>query len=226
MQCNNKTISSFFRFNNSTLLIKIPNSSFFHLIGDFRIFPGNLKPKVNFNDFNPFSLFIRSILDKREPAFSGPSTANRSERLSYRAVLLYNNVRLHQHRGIAIRKSLPGAAVRKFLLEHKPSGRILLLSVGKAAEEMAQAAYEVLQSQIFEGIILTKYGHSSGKKFPPLEILEAGHPIPDANSILGGTKILELCSHLQPEDIALVLLSGGGSTLMEVPAPGAWIWRI
>ncbi len=68
--------------------------------------------------------------------------------------------------GIAIRKSLPGAAVRKFLLEHKLSGKILLLSVGKAAEEMAQAAYEVLPSQIFEGIILTKYGHSSGKKFP------------------------------------------------------------
>ncbi|EMM73658.1 hypothetical protein LEP1GSC038_2888 [Leptospira weilii str. 2006001855] len=61
--------------------------------------------------------------------------------------------------GIAIRKSLPGAAVRKFLLEHKLSGKILLLSVGKAA-------YEVLPSQIFEGIILTKYGHSSGKKFP------------------------------------------------------------
>ncbi|EMY13427.1 PF13660 domain protein [Leptospira weilii str. Ecochallenge] len=68
--------------------------------------------------------------------------------------------------GIAIRKSLPGAAVRKFLLEHKLSGKILLLSVGKAAEEIAQAAYEVLPSQIFEGIILTKYGHSSGKKFP------------------------------------------------------------
>lgn len=122
--------------------------------------------------------------------------------------------------GMAIRKSLPGAAVRKFLLEHKPSGRILLLSVGKAAEEMAQAAYEVLRPQIFAGIILTKYGHSSGKKFPPLEILEAGHPIPDVNSVLGGMKILEFCSHLQPEDTALVLLSGGGSALMEVPAPG------
>ncbi|EMO26063.1 hydroxypyruvate reductase domain protein [Leptospira interrogans serovar Bataviae str. HAI135] len=90
--------------------------------------------------------------------------------------------------GIAIRNSLPGPSVRKFLLEQKPKGRILLLSVGKAAEEMATVAYEILQSQIFGGIILTKYGYTSGKKFPPLEILEAGHPIPDTNSILGGKK--------------------------------------
>ncbi|WP_061249744.1 glycerate kinase type-2 family protein [Leptospira alstonii] len=121
---------------------------------------------------------------------------------------------------IAIRSSLPAAAVRKFLLEQKLSGRILLLSIGKAAEEMGSAAYEILQSRIFGGMILTKYGHSSGKKFPPLEILEAGHPIPDTNSILGGMKIFELCSRLESEDTVLVLLSGGGSALMEVPAPG------
>ncbi|MCH1911917.1 glycerate kinase [Leptospira noguchii] len=122
--------------------------------------------------------------------------------------------------GIAIRNSLPGPSVRKFLLEQKPKGRILLLSVGKAAEEMASVAYEILQSQIFGGIILTKYGYTSGKKFPPLEILEAGHPIPDTNSILGGKKIIELCSNLQEDDTVLVLLSGGGSSLMEIPEPG------
>ncbi|EMY79680.1 MOFRL family protein [Leptospira weilii serovar Ranarum str. ICFT] len=121
---------------------------------------------------------------------------------------------------IAIRSSLPAAAVRKFLLEQKLSGRILLLSIGKAAEEMGSAAYEIVQSRIFGGMILTKYGHSSGKKFPPLEILEAGHPIPDTNSILGGMKIFELCSRLEPEDTVLILLSGGGSALMEVPAAG------
>lgn len=120
----------------------------------------------------------------------------------------------------AIRKSLPGPAVRNFFINQKPSGRILLLSIGKAAEEMASAAYEIFKEQIFAGIILTKYGHSSGNKFPPLEILEAGHPVPDANSILGGKRILELCSLLQPEDTVLVLLSGGGSALMEVPVEG------
>ncbi|TQE82971.1 glycerate kinase [Leptospira noguchii] len=122
--------------------------------------------------------------------------------------------------GIAIRNSLPGPSVRKFLLEQKPKGRILLLSVGKAAEEMASVAYEILQSQIFGGIILTKYGYTSGKKFPPLEILEAGHPIPDTNSILGGKKIIELCSNLQEDDTVLLLLSGGGSSLMEIPESG------
>lgn len=53
-----------------------------------------------------------------------------------------------------------------------------------------------------------------------MEILEAGHPIPDTNSLLGGKKILELCSSLQKDDIVLILLSGGGSALMEVPEPG------
>ncbi|MBW0434406.1 DUF4147 domain-containing protein [Leptospira yasudae] len=121
---------------------------------------------------------------------------------------------------IAIRSSLPGPAVRRFLESNRPSGRIVLFSIGKAAEAMAAAAYEILESQISAGLILTKYGHSSGNQFPKLEILEAGHPVLDANSITGGKRILELCASLQPEDTALVLLSGGGSALLEVPAAG------
>ncbi|MCG6168277.1 glycerate kinase type-2 family protein [Leptospira sanjuanensis] len=121
---------------------------------------------------------------------------------------------------IAIRSSLPGPAVRRFLESNRPSGRIVLFSIGKAAEPMAAAAYELLESQISGGLILTKYGHLSGNQFPKLEILEAGHPVPDANSIAGGKRILELCASLQPEDTALVLLSGGGSALLEVPAAG------
>lgn len=100
-----------------------------------------------FSSYRQFSHFSRKFKTRGNIDFHSPQS-----------ILFYLG-------GIAIRKSLPGAAVRTFLLEHKLSGKILL-SVGKAAEEMTQAAYEVLQSQIFEGMIFTKYGHSSGKKFP------------------------------------------------------------
>ncbi|MBM9500491.1 DUF4147 domain-containing protein [Leptospira sp. 201903071] len=117
----------------------------------------------------------------------------------------------------AIRTALPQDAVLKFLRSLSLSGNVVLLSIGKAAYPMALAAVEICRDQIQRGLILTKYGHS-GKPIPPLEIVEAGHPIPDNNSLLGGEKILELCKDLKPEDTVLLLLSGGGSSLAEIPA--------
>ncbi|AOP34376.1 glycerate kinase [Leptospira tipperaryensis] len=117
----------------------------------------------------------------------------------------------------AIQASLPGDAVTRSLRKLSLSGNIVLFSIGKAAYPMAVAAAEVCKNQIQNGLILTKYGHA-GKPIPPLEIIEAGHPVPDANSLLGGRRIFELCSRLKPEDTVLVLLSGGGSSLAEVPS--------
>ncbi len=116
----------------------------------------------------------------------------------------------------AIQASLPQEAVIQSLQKLSIRGNVILLSIGKAAYPMAAAATEILKSQIQSGLILTKYGHA-GKPLPPLETMEAGHPIPDSNSILGGRRILNLCSQLRPEDTVLVLLSGGGSSLAEVP---------
>ncbi|MBM9578435.1 DUF4147 domain-containing protein [Leptospira sp. 201903070] len=115
----------------------------------------------------------------------------------------------------AIQASLPQEAVSKSLRSLSLSGNVILLSIGKAAYPMALAAVEICKDRIQKGLILTKYGHS-GKPIPPLKIIEAGHPVPDKNSLLGGEKILELCSDLGPEDTVLLLLSGGGSSLAEV----------
>lgn len=99
------------------------------------------------------------------------------------------------------------------------SGRIMLVAIGKAAWRMAKASVDVLGSAIERGVVLTKYGHSLGP-IPGLEIIEAGHPLPDENTLLGTAKILEMMKGFSPEDTVLFLVSGGGSALFEKPSPG------
>ena len=122
----------------------------------------------------------------------------------------------------AIAKVLPDEAVRKTLTGEefasylKTSGKIYVVSVGKAAWKMAQAAESVLGDRLERGIVLTKYQHVEGE-IPRVLCLEAGHPIPDTNSFVGTRKILDMTSGLHSEDVVLFLLSGGGSALFEDP---------
>ena len=118
----------------------------------------------------------------------------------------------------AIRHVLPDEAVKRALTGRRfSSGRLLLAAVGKAAWSMAQAAYRVLGTQIDEGIVITKYGHSGGA-IGHLTICEAGHPLPDENSFRATERALAMTAHLTAEDTVLFLLSGGGSALFESPA--------
>lgn len=113
----------------------------------------------------------------------------------------------------AVRKALTGAEFAPYL---KTSGKIYVVSVGKAAWKMAQAAESVLGDRLERGIVLTKYQHVEGE-IPGVLCLEAGHPIPDINSFAGTRKILDMTSGLHSEDVVLFLLSGGGSALFEDP---------
>ncbi len=125
----------------------------------------------------------------------------------------------------AIEAVLPENAVRKaikspaFSERRALSGRILLVAIGKAAWRMAKASVDVLGSAVERGVVLTKYGHSLGP-IPGLEIIEAGHPLPDENTLSGTAKILEMMKGFSPEDTVLFLVSGGGSALFEKPLPG------
>ncbi len=77
----------------------------------------------------------------------------------------------------AIRSALPDVAVERALAGRTfGAGRVVLISVGKAGWQMAAAACRALDGRISGGLVITKYGHSRGP-LPPLEILEAGHPI-------------------------------------------------
>ena len=116
----------------------------------------------------------------------------------------------------AINHVNPSRAVKGALEGLVFPGRIYLVAVGKAAWEMAKAAKECLKQEIYDGIVVTKYGHVK-TEIEGITCLEAGHPVPDENSLLATKKVLEMTRGLKAEDTVIFLLSGGGSALFESP---------
>lgn len=116
----------------------------------------------------------------------------------------------------SLQAAQPDAAVRRALDGFVPGpGKVVLVAVGKAAWQMANAALGVL-GRVDGGLVLTKYGHLRGE-LPGLVCREAGHPIPDANGFAATEEILRMVRPLGREDTVLFLLSGGGSALFEKP---------
>lgn len=99
------------------------------------------------------------------------------------------------------------------------SGRLVVISIGKAAGGMAQGALDVLGDRIDHGIILTKYGHLQSP-VQGFESFEAGHPVPDENSLNSTRTILSAVDGLASDDLVVALISGGGSALLEFPVEG------
>ena len=105
--------------------------------------------------------------------------------------------------------------------EFKVGGRVYLLAFGKAACSMARAVLDTLGEMITEGIIVTKYGYAGNcPRSPNVRVVEAGHPVPDENSLLAGRLGVELARKVGENDILLVLISGGGSALFLLPEEG------
>lgn len=117
----------------------------------------------------------------------------------------------------SITKVLPDDSVRQ-ALEGKNfgEGRLILIAAGKAAWRMAKAAVDSLGKRIDGGIVITKYGHIMGD-LPGLVCCEGGHPLPDKNSIVSTHMAIQAVNNLSSKDMVLFLLSGGGSSLFEVP---------
>ena len=116
----------------------------------------------------------------------------------------------------AIEAVKPDAAVARALYNVQLTGNIYLVSVGKAAWQMAAAAVQNLKVPICKGIVVTKYDHVMGE-IPGVVCYEAGHPVPDENSFRGTQAVLDMTENLTQEDTVLFLLSGGGSALFEKP---------
>ena len=116
----------------------------------------------------------------------------------------------------AIESVKPDAAVRRALENMELTGRVVLVAVGKAAWQMASAAVACLPERIASGIVVTKYRHVMGE-IPGIRCMEAGHPVPDENSIRATEEVLKLTENLTQSDTVLFLLSGGGSALFEKP---------
>ncbi len=132
----------------------------------------------------------------------------------------------------ALRSAAPEAAIRKIV---KRSGSTLevndrrfdlagfqnvwILGAGKAAAPMAHALERILGRYITGGLVVTKYGHSSPMK--KLPVMEAGHPLPDRNSVVSAAQIISLAhDRIRKGDLVICIFSGGASSLLVSPAEG------
>lgn len=97
------------------------------------------------------------------------------------------------------------------------TGRTLVVGAGKAAAAMARAVEDHWQGAL-SGLVVTRYGH--GVPCRHIEVLEAAHPVPDAAGQAAAARMLASVQGLTPDDLVLALISGGGSALMALPAPG------
>ena len=98
-----------------------------------------------------------------------------------------------------------------------PQGRVLVVGAGKASGAMAASAEEVLGDRIVDGVVAVKDGYLAPTR--RIRLLESGHPVPDARGAAAARAIHDLASTARPDDLVLVLISGGGSALTPAPAP-------
>ncbi len=103
------------------------------------------------------------------------------------------------------------------LLPEPPLGKVVVVGAGKAGASMAQAL-EKLWPGPLQGLVLVPYNHGLDCNF--IEIIEAGHPVPDLAGQVGAQRIFDLACSLERDDLLLCLLSGGGSSLLSLPLPG------
>jgi glycerate 2-kinase len=116
----------------------------------------------------------------------------------------------------AIAAALPSLRVPAWL-PGKPTGRTIVVGAGKASAAMAKAVEDHWAGPL-EGLVVTRYGHAVHCE--RIEIVEAAHPVPDARGQDAARRILDLVQQAGPDDLVLALISGGGSALLSLPAPG------
>lgn len=98
--------------------------------------------------------------------------------------------------------------------------RVFLVGAGKAGLPMAQAVADELGSWLTAGVVIVKEGYGGVEKIGPVQIFEAGHPLPDERGVLATAKILEILHDTRIDDLVLVVISGGGSALLTSPVQG------
>lgn len=103
-----------------------------------------------------------------------------------------------------------------------PPGRVVVVGCGKAAAKMAAAVEAAWPEMPLSGLVVTTYG--ADLAVPPpnrrIALRFASHPVPDANGAAAAAEMLARVGGLTPDDLVLVLVSGGGSALTTLPAPG------
>lgn len=113
---------------------------------------------------------------------------------------------------VSAEKCLPA-----YLPQPSPNGRTLVIGAGKGAAAMAKAVEDRWQGDI-SGLVVTRYGHGADCK--RIEVVEAAHPVPDEAGRRAAGRMLEMVRGLTENDLVLCLISGGGSSLLALPAEG------
>jgi glycerate 2-kinase len=98
-----------------------------------------------------------------------------------------------------------------------PKGRTVVVGAGKASAAMARAV-EAHWNGPISGAVVVPYGY--GADCETIEVIEAAHPVPDDAGEAAAKRMLTLAAGLGPDDLLLALMSGGGSALLALPAPG------
>ena len=102
------------------------------------------------------------------------------------------------------------------------SAPLCLVAIGKAADSMTAGALDAVGNQLSSGLVITRYGHQDSPVYrdPRIVLLEAGHPLPDEQSLAAGNALKLFLANAPADAHFLFLISGGASSLTEVPAPG------
>jgi glycerate 2-kinase len=96
--------------------------------------------------------------------------------------------------------------------------QVIVLGIGKASARMASALERILADELSCGFIITKYGH--GINLRKIQVMEAGHPVPDEKSWEGARIIAQMAGSADENTLIINLISGGGSSLFCLPADG------
>lgn len=101
--------------------------------------------------------------------------------------------------------------------------RIIVIGAGKAGSPMVEAIEEIIPDRQLDGLVITKEGYISECSSPTLrriQLVEAGHPIPDGRGITGTNQIIQMLKPTNQETLVICLLSGGGSAMLVSPVEG------
>jgi hydroxypyruvate reductase len=113
---------------------------------------------------------------------------------------------------VSAEKALPA-----YLPQPSANGRTLVIGAGKGAAAMAKVVEDHWQGDI-SGLVVTRYGHGADCK--RIEVVEAAHPVPDEAGRRAASRMLQMVQGLSENDLVLCLISGGGSSLLALPAEG------
>ncbi len=116
----------------------------------------------------------------------------------------------------AIASAQPAVSIAPHL-PSPPRGRLVVIGAGKASAAMAQAVERAWPGPL-EGVVVTRYGYAVPCE--RIEILEAAHPVPDDAGLAASKRLLATVAGLTADDLVLGLISGGGSSLLPLPAAG------